>query len=97
MMYNLAPHHMLAKSLSCSNYEQKVLGSRNGNIHPPFVLYEPDASMSVIPHAVEDNDVSFLPLESIHSVNVVLKIGENIYQKLYLSLVRRDDADAQRS
>ena len=74
-----------------------MLGSGDGNIHPPLVLYKPDASICVVPHAVEDYDVSFLPLESIHSVYVVLKIGQMSYQKLHLSLVRRDNGDAQRS
>lgn len=53
--------------------------------------------MIVVPYAVEDNDVSFLTLESIHSVYVILKIGHEIYQKLHLSLIRRNNADAQRS
>ena len=40
-----------------------MLGSGDGNIHPPLVLHKPDASMCVIPHAIEnyDGNVIFIP------------------------------------
>ena len=75
MMDDLAPHHMLAQSFGAPNDEQIVLSPGDGHIHPPFVLDEPNISSRVIYHAVKDNNVSFLTLESIHCVYVVLQIG----------------------
>ena len=74
-----------------------MYGSGDGNIHSPFIFYKPNASVCVVPHAVEDYNVSLLPLEGIYSVYVVFQIRQEINQKLHLSLIRRDNADVQRS
>ena len=73
-----------------------MLGPGNGNIHPPLISDKSNISPVIVSHTVEDNDVSFLALEGIHCVDMVIKLRKKLFQQVYLSLVWRDDPDAQR-
>ena len=57
------------EGLGVADNDEFHAGASDGDVHAAQVVEETYSALVVVAHHADDNDIAFLPLESIHAVD----------------------------
>lgn len=95
----LGPGAIRGKGACRAKNEERVFGASDGHIEPLFISHEPDITLRVVAYGADDDDVSLLSLECVHSANAkTVPLVHHLFvhltlNQLHLALVRSNHTD----